>query len=435
MRFIKGKANFCGLCILLLFIGACGNVRNDKETVKVLEPRIKVCAMDFDRNILLDQAIDNYKKMYPDVKVELDIISFDNLEEEQDRIKAELMAGDGADIYLDVEYLLDDVYKAQRAGSFSDLVPLLDKYTNLNEEDFFDGTFDVLENGKECYVIPIRGTMQMVAVRKSIQEDLGINVNEWNDVTDFVDGVQKFYDKYPEKQPFISSELYVPIIDNYGFKIWKGNENIDIINQLSSEWKANRDLFKNMQNTENPQMDNYDEQEKEELFGNKSIYFGKRVSGVNDLEDYIRMGAEDGADLVPDYDINGKVMLTAETGVAIADSCKNKEQAILLLEEIITNNFARDTLLKEKFENLVKELDEKYCKKEILIENKIYAGLTETTFSKIGQWLENSAIDYQGSLTCYNGIEQSFFPYLTGDESFTECMDRYDQYLQIYYSE
>ncbi|HIV13387.1 MAG TPA: hypothetical protein IAA63_09650 [Candidatus Pullilachnospira stercoravium] len=57
--------------------------------------------------------------------MELEILSAENLSESQEIAATEIMAGDGADIYIRPSALFEDTYKIQEAGMFEDLMPWL----------------------------------------------------------------------------------------------------------------------------------------------------------------------------------------------------------------------------------------------------------------------------------------------------------------------
>lgn len=186
---------FCGVGMLLL--AACGekNMAADSSDTG----KLKICISESEKRIYLDDVIPVYEKENPEVEIEWEFVSLGENREEQieerDRIASELMAGDGADLYFNVESFLGDPYKAQEAGCFADLIPLLKEYTQFRENDFISGTFDILEDGEECYILPVVNSFPVTMIQKSMEADLGIDVNSWNSITDYCAGVQKFYNK------------------------------------------------------------------------------------------------------------------------------------------------------------------------------------------------------------------------------------------------
>ena len=101
--------------------------------------KLKICISESEKRIYLDDVIPFYEKENPEVEIEWEFVSLGENREEQieerDRIASELMAGDGADLYFNVESFLGDPYKAQEAGCFTDLIPLQKEYTQFREND------------------------------------------------------------------------------------------------------------------------------------------------------------------------------------------------------------------------------------------------------------------------------------------------------------
>ena len=170
---------------------------------------LRVCVVDTQVRYS-EEARGIFQAKYPDVNVELEIVPFENLEEEKTRISSELMAGEGCDLYINVDYLLEDPYKAQQAGAFADLVPLFQQYTDLGEEDFMPGTFDGLENGEECYILPLTQSFSLLVIRKDMQEELGISPDTWSGPEDLNRCVATFYEKYPQEHALSLYESLYP---------------------------------------------------------------------------------------------------------------------------------------------------------------------------------------------------------------------------------
>ena len=81
--------------------------------------------LDYDKRPYLELPLSKFQAKYPDVEVELEILSAENLSESQEIAATEIMAGDGADIYIRPSALFEDTYKIQEAGMFEDLMPWL----------------------------------------------------------------------------------------------------------------------------------------------------------------------------------------------------------------------------------------------------------------------------------------------------------------------
>lgn len=429
---------FFGFGILLL--AACGekNMTADSSDTG----KLKICISESEKRIYLDSVIPVYEKENPEVEIEWEFVSLGQNEKEQtderDRIASELMAGDGADLYFNVESFLGDPYKAQESGCFADLIPLLKEYTQFRENDFISGTFDVLEDGEECYVLPVVNSFPVTMIQKSMEEELGIDVNSWNSITDYCDGVQKFYEKYPEERPFLINDDGLPGIHSFGFEIWEREENFSVLR--SPEWKENLELMKHWiyPNGAASGADIYGdymqyEQDMDSFVRGESIHFVKNTPNIRTIEDYIRMGGEAEADLVPLYDITGKIRTNAIYSVAIAASSENKEEAMLFIKTMLEH--MGGTTLKADSINDLEELREQYGKQEVVINGQVYAGLTETTFSKIEEWMDQAVVSCYIPAEVSSKLNDNYDRFWKDEISYEQCIDECIDFMKIYYSE
>ena len=224
------KYKACVFLTSCLWLFGCSGTNSNIENTKQVNDSLTIYVLDIDQALFLDAPVAEYKKRYPDVEVEIKTIPAEDIENQQKRIAAELMAGDGADLYADAISLIDDFYKAQRTGVLEDLMPWFSQMEGFSEEDYVDGTFDLYEHTDACYVFPLDFTGNMVAVRKNMEEELGIDVITWNDSSDMLNAIELFYEKYPEEQPFLKMEPYRLLFAGYGYDVSDGMKNAEILN-------------------------------------------------------------------------------------------------------------------------------------------------------------------------------------------------------------
>ena len=429
---------FCGVGMLLL--AACGekNMAADSSDTG----KLKICISESEKRIYLDDVIPFYEKENPEVEIEWEFVSLGENREEQieerDRIASELMAGDGADLYFNVESFLGDPYKAQEAGCFTDLIPLLKEYTQFRENDFISGTFDILEDGEECYILPVVNSFPVTMIQKSMEADLGIDVNSWNSITDYCAGVQKFYEKYPDERPFLVNDNGLPGIASFGFEIWEEEKTFSVLR--SPEWKENLELMKRWIYPDGAASgpDIYGdytqyEQEMDSFIRGEDIHFVKNTPDIRTIEDYIRMGGESETDLVPVYDINGEKQTNAICGIAIAASSENKEEAMLFIKTMLEH--MGGTTLKADNKNVLEELREQYGKQEVVINGQVYDGLTETTFSKIEEWMDQAVVSCYIPAEVNSKLNDNYEKFWKDEISYDQCIDECIDFMKIYYSE
>lgn len=434
----RGFIFFCGIGVVLL--AACGEKDMTADTSDT--GKLKICISESEKRIYLDDVIPAYEKENPKVEIEWEFVSLGENSEEQieerDKIASELMAGDGADLYFNVESFLGDPYKAQEAGCFADLIPLLKEYTQFRENDFISGTFDILEDGEECYILPVVNSFPVTMIQKSMEEELGIDVNSWDSITDYCDGVQKFYQKYPEESPFLINDNGLPGIASFGFKIWEEEQVFSVLR--SPEWKENLELMKRWLYPDGAasETDIYGdnmqyEQDMDSFIRGESIHFVKNTFDVRMIEDYIRMGGEAETDLVPVYDINGGKQTNAICGIAIAASSENKEEAMLFIKTMLEH--MGGTTLKADNSNVLEELREQYGKQEVVINGQVYNGLMETTFGKIEEWMDQAVVSCYIPAEVSSKLNDNYERFWKDEISYEQCIDECIDFMKIYYSE
>ena len=104
---MSGKKK-CFLTVMLVvgmesLLSGCGTGTSVNDTVAQTNDSLTIYVLDIDQSLFVDPPVAEYKKRYPDVEVEIKTIPAEDLENQQKQIAAELMAGDGADLYVKME--------------------------------------------------------------------------------------------------------------------------------------------------------------------------------------------------------------------------------------------------------------------------------------------------------------------------------------------
>lgn len=175
------------------------------------------------------------------------------------------------------------------------------------------------------------------------------------------------------------------------------------------------------------------EQEMDSFIRGEGIHFVKNTPDIRTIEDYIRMGGESETDLVPVYDINGEKQTNAIYGIAIAASSENKEEAILFIKTILEH--MGGTTLKADNINVLEELREQYGKQEVVINGQVYDGLTETTFSKIEEWMDQAVVSCYIPAEVNSKLNDNYEKFWKDEISYDQCIDECIDFMKIYYSE
>lgn len=164
----------------------CGVPDTLQVNTEQINDRLSICVLDTEQRLYLDQPLTEYKKKYPDVEIEIKTVAADDIENQRKEIAAELMAGEGADLYLNAGILISDIYKAQETGALEDLMPWFRKTEGFSEADYMEGTFDLYEHTESCYIFAAQITGKEIAVRKDMEKKLEIDMDSWLNSSDWM---------------------------------------------------------------------------------------------------------------------------------------------------------------------------------------------------------------------------------------------------------
>lgn len=435
------KRLFCLSLAVGIGLSGCGSAdqtsRTSGETVQTNDS-LKICALDTDQYLYLEEPLAEYQKRYPDVEIEIRTIAFDDLDNQKKQIAVELMSGDGADFYMNPDGILEDVYKAQEAGAFEDLMPWFQKMEGFSEENYVNGTFDLYEHTDACYVFPSRIIPTTLAIRKDMQESLGIDVNSWSSASDLLDAIEKFYKIYPTERPFLDMEAYTNFLSGYGYDTSDGMKNAEILD--IPIFRRDLELYKKQAYPDGEyvvEQDSMDyENEKEKLYRGETIHLGKWI--YSDIRDYILMGGEERADLGYFYGQDGLRYMSAMNTYSISSASTNKKNAFHLLEIILELQAEEPEMSpssnKEVTKEYLRQQREKWIKEEVVIEGQVYPGLTEKTYQKLEDLYMNGTLHVWQPYVSTHLVE-CMEPYFVGESEMEPCIEKFRDYLEIYYSE
>ena len=423
------------LLILIFFISGC-NKKQLAEDLASKSDNLTVYTMEPD--FYIDQAIMNFQKDYPDIHVEVQKIPYDNLEEQRTAIATEFMAGDGGDLYLNADDYFDDLYKMQESGLLEDLMPWFREDPDFAVTDFVDGTFDLYEDGEECYVVPVDSELSYYFLFNERLKELGMDPAEGENMEEMIRTVWNFYEKYPEETAFTSHSPYYAGPEWLGFRV--AERNLEIFD--SPLLKQMEELYKRQVYPNGKSILTYDAEqsmrEQEEIIRGERCCLGK-MGGVFQLDEYIQMGGEENVTIAgigtdgPALTCDGENFISAESS--------NKKIAFELLkrymEEVFNSAGTAGTTTVNKAANktFLENIKDKYGKDQLVINGKTYPGLTEKTFGKLEVDLNQMKVYPQTGYEVSMKYRETMEPFYTGDTSFDECMGEFKEYLEIYYSE
>ncbi|HIV14253.1 MAG TPA: carbohydrate ABC transporter substrate-binding protein, partial [Candidatus Pullilachnospira stercoravium] len=349
-------------CIAMgIGLTGCGSADQMSGEVVQTNDSLTICALDTDQYLSLEEPLAEYRKRYPDVEIKIKTVAFDDLANQKKEVASELMAGEGADFYMNPGNILEDVYKAQEAGAFENLMPWFQEMEGFSEENYMSGTFDLYEHTDACYIFPSTVSATTLAIRKDMQENLGIDVNSWSNASDLLDTIEKFYETYPEEQPFLDMEAYTNFLYGYGYDTSDGMKNAEILDM--PVFRKDMELYKKQAYRDGKYVVEQDaldyESEKEKLYRGETIHLGKWI--YSDIGEYILMGGEEIADLAYFFGADGTMFVSASEDYAISSNSANKENAFHLLEIILEQQAENPQML---FPSSNKEVSKEYLRQQ-----------------------------------------------------------------------
>lgn len=421
--------------LILIFTAGCGG--NNQQTEEISSDRqsenLVVYTMESDLDV--DQAVGNFQKAYPETEVEVRKIPNDDLEEQRRAIAAEFMAGDGGDLYSNADDYFNDLYKMQESGLMEDLMPWFREDPDFSEEDYVDGTFDLYEDTEACFVVPIYSGCSYYFLFNDRLQELGTDPAEAEDMEEMIRTVWKFYEKYPEETAFSSHSPYYAGLEWLGFRVAEGN--LEVFD--SPLLKQMEELYKRQVYPEGKSILTYDTEqsmrEQEEIIRGERCCLGK-MGGIFQLEEYIRMGGEEQVTIAgigtdgPAVSCDGENFISAGSG--------SREMAFEFLKmymEEIFHSTVTTTVNKEANRTLLESIKKQYGTDQVVIDGKVYPGLTEKTFGKLEADLNRMAVYPQTSYEVSGRYREMMEPFYKGEASFDQCVGEFKEYMEIYYSE
>lgn len=419
-------------------LSGCGSADQMSGEIVQTNDSLKICVLDYDKRAYLDLPLAKFQEKYPDVDVELEILSAENLSESQEIAATEIMAGDGADIYIRPSALFEDTYKIQEAGMFEDLMPWLEQMEGFDPDHYLSGTFDLYENTEACYIFPIGLVPGVLAIDRSMADMLNLDVEAWNTSADLYDAMEKYYERYPEGSPFMRSEPYSLWLSGRGFRIYEGKKNLEILD--SQLLKRDMALCKKQAYPEGKfisrEAEEYYETELEQMYRGEGDYLGRAFAGYN-VEEYLRMGGGEEYILLPEYDDMGNVRMTTTWNVAVLADSSNKENALHLIETILEEDnkpgWGHGVADREKNKDYLQQLHDQWVKDEVVVDGKVRAGLTEEDYQVIEEVYQKGVIVNESPV--YPKFQEIMEPFFTNESSYEACMEEFRNYLELYYSE
>ena len=167
----------------------------------------------------LQRAAELFREKYPDVRVELQSM---DVEEFADRLRTELPAGRGPDVFFDCGFALPDIYKTMSTGIFTDLAPYMANDEEYRSEEYYD---TVLKGGVmfgKQFIIPLTFGLNTLLTSEELLAQNGISADSFLTWEGFLEACTVFHEKKPGSRLIDRSmeRCYIPqIFKGIGFRM------------------------------------------------------------------------------------------------------------------------------------------------------------------------------------------------------------------------
>lgn len=197
---MKKYFSFFLVLLQLLLLAGCASSGGDNAlyadlpTVPQTNKHLSIYASG--KSELLSAALNQYRKLYPDVEVELikpqKTSNSVEAQEQYNQVLTQLMAGKGPDILL-VDDQGMDIEKLVRQGVFADMEPYF-KADGFDWEPYNRAVMDAgVWNGKR-FVIPLSYSFDLLCTTQTALEETGFDVEACKDFKGFLDETTRYMD-------------------------------------------------------------------------------------------------------------------------------------------------------------------------------------------------------------------------------------------------
>lgn len=155
-------------------------------------------------------GIEEFRQKYPEVELTVEVYSLNELVFSQEKIKTQLMAGEGPDLLLLDSMGTDDVEKLLKSGVFA---PLDTFMTEENGWDASQYVMPAIEAGRFDgiqYVMPLNYRMPMFLSSKEALEEIGFSMEAAQDTGSLLQEISSLYEKEHKDRILLEASGLMP---------------------------------------------------------------------------------------------------------------------------------------------------------------------------------------------------------------------------------
>ena len=149
----------------------------------------------------VNHAVDIFKKLYPDVKIDWHRLGQDEF---VTQIRAEIPAGRGPDLLYASGSDFSDVYKTMSTGIFEDLNPYIANDPDFHIDDYITGIMDEGLYRGSRYLLPVSHRSQPYVTTEEALAEIGCTIVDIRTFSGFLDAANRFKENYPENNAIVN---------------------------------------------------------------------------------------------------------------------------------------------------------------------------------------------------------------------------------------
>ena len=327
--------------IIVCFTSACTahqtEINNSQATTTVQQKNESLtifCLGDTRDSGMLQMALEQYRALYPDVEVELIKPDYDGRDidlryELYDQVSAQIMAGEGPDVFL-IDQIAMDIEKLVRQGVFADLEPFFEE-DNFDWEPYNQAVMGGgVWNGKR-FVIPLSYSFPLLFTTRTALEETGFDVDACKDYQGFLEETTRYMqDSTQTRKLFCKPLVTADVLEISGLSV--ADYDAKTIDLSSPVLRAGFEWYKLVLEThpDSTETLGYDglEDSAAAVRDGKALWAASVLGAFNGFfHEFAALKTVDEAVMMPVRDVDGGIQASVDYSVAVRGNSENLQNA------------------------------------------------------------------------------------------------------------
>ena len=432
-RKIQKLAVLTGITIVLACLSlSCGSRKENKLSLYINEYQ----------KSYYKEGIEEFRETYPDVELELVTLGMTEPLSSVQKVKTEMMAGEGPDLLLFSSLGIDDVNKYMAAGAYAPL----DEYMAADKEGDSDAYVSkVMEggqfNGKQ-YVMPLNYSVQVILSSQEALEEAGFDIAACTDMLSIMQQISALYETDYKYQILADCSMFIffpqqlkgEFMDYATGKIGTDRK------ELRAACDAYQNIFYEDSHADSLMDQGYYSHGTSIL--DRKAYIAAMSGGLTvSLQQVAAISAKETPVLIPITKGDGKPIAQIREYAGIRANSENKENAWNMLRILMSENMQTQMAGAYNAAPVFKSAIDAQIQESI--EEAVSDGAKEgVETGPIDEQLKEKYLDYlknPGTAMFPNDLSRKFIermlPYLEGEGEYEDCLKEFENYAGIYLTE